>query len=294
MGAPMCGRLEKMPVVTRSDCTQIDVDEDVEVTFEGGNLDVTFNNLEIDFNSCQAPNDNNDLEAYYERITSEGKATEEELKEVQKHLVGETYCREAIDSFLDEKNLQEKPACRYGNPETCGCKDVLQADYRGDLSTTISGKECQRWDEQEPHSHNRKRQRYPNEGLVSNYCRNPDDTSGGAWCYTTDPDTRWEYCNVEICPEEVGDASTLTCGSPSLHQADYRGTLSTTKSGRTCQQWHEQTPHEHNKFKHRLRHGLSSNYCRNPSGSSGGAWCYTTDPDKRWEFCDVEDCAEDA
>merc|ERR1711971_1398920 len=52
----------------------------------------------------------------------------------------------------------------------------------------------------------------------------------------TDPDTRWEYCNVEICPEEVADASTLTCGSPSLHQADYRGTLSTTKSGRTCQQ----------------------------------------------------------
>jgi len=27
-----------------------------------------------------------------------------------------------------------------------------------------------------------------------NYCRNPDDEEKGAWCFTTDPDTRMEYC----------------------------------------------------------------------------------------------------
>ena len=27
------------------------------------------------------------------------------------------------------------------------------------------------------------------------------------------------------------------------------------------------------------------NYCRNPSSGST-IWCYTTDPVKRWEYCD--------
>ena len=36
---------------------------------------------------------------------------------------------------------------------------------------------------------------------------------------------------------------------------------------------------------------LSRNFvlCRNPDGDSG-PWCYTTDPDKRWEYCDVPVC----
>ena len=34
-----------------------------------------------------------------------------------------------------------------------------------------------------------------------NYCRNPDSVSGGPWCYTTDPNTRWEYCDIPKCCE---------------------------------------------------------------------------------------------
>ena len=34
----------------------------------------------------------------------------------------------------------------------------------------------------------------------------------------------------------------------------------------------------------------AANYCRNPEGEQG-PWCYTTDPDKLWEFCDVQQCA---
>ena len=33
------------------------------------------------------------------------------------------------------------------------------------------------------------------------------------------------------------------------------------------------------------------NHCRNPVGDSKGVWCYTTDPDKRWEHCPVPKCA---
>lgn len=35
-------------------------------------------------------------------------------------------------------------------------------------------------------------------GLDNNYCRNPDNERM-PWCYTTDPETRWEYCRVPRC-----------------------------------------------------------------------------------------------
>ena len=34
--------------------------------------------------------------------------------------------------------------------------------------------------------------------LDKNYCRNPDNERM-PWCYTTDADTRWEYCKVPSC-----------------------------------------------------------------------------------------------
>ena len=35
---------------------------------------------------------------------------------------------------------------------------------------------------------------------ASNFCRNPDNGQD-VWCYTTDPNTRWEYCDVNLCSE---------------------------------------------------------------------------------------------
>jgi hypothetical protein len=42
--------------------------------------------------------------------------------------------------------------------------------------------------------------------MPSNYCRNPDGTPGGPWCYTTDPDTRWQSCGLRTCTPEVSFA----------------------------------------------------------------------------------------
>lgn len=47
---------------------------------------------------------------------------------------------------------------------------------------------------------------------------------------------------------------------------------------------HSITPKTHPKA------DLESNYCRNPDGDKGGPWCYTTDLEKRWEHCDIQDC----
>ena len=34
------------------------------------------------------------------------------------------------------------------------------------------------------------------------------------------------------------------------------------------------------------------NYCRQPEIDGERAWCYTMDPDERWEYCDVPECHE--
>jgi len=75
--------------------------------------------------------------------------------------------------------------------------------YRGYMSVTVSGKRCQAWASQSPHTHDFTDDDMYSDGSVddaSNYCRNPDvDYDEGLWCYTTDPDTRWEACSVPVC-----------------------------------------------------------------------------------------------
>ena len=82
-------------------------------------------------------------------------------------------------------------------------------------------------------------------------------------------------------PENL-DCQTLSLPEPG---SDYVGTVSTTRSGLRCQNWQDQRPHRHNS------HSVGNhNYCRNLDFDSidapKGIWCYTTDPDIRWEFCD--------
>ena len=76
------------------------------------------------------------------------------------------------------------------------CRTTPQGrEYAGRISRTWTGKICQRWDSQIPHRH-----AYEEVGESANYCRNPDVGALAApWCFTLDPLTRWQYCDVPRC-----------------------------------------------------------------------------------------------
>lgn len=71
----------------------------------------------------------------------------------------------------------------------------------------------------------------------------------------------------------------------------YKGTQSTTQSGTSCQNWLTDFPHRRN---FNLREpNANHNYCRNPDHDSRGPWCYTTDPNKRYEYCGIPKCSSE-
>merc|ERR1719213_910891 len=68
--------------------------------------------------------------------------------------------------------------------------------------------------------------------------------------------------------------------------------MTTTSSGRTCQNWLKDKPHE-NAIGPTPTNGLGNhNYCRNPDGSEDKPWCYTLDPspEHKKETCTVPVC----
>merc|ERR1711957_644091 len=79
--------------------------------------------------------------------------------------------------------------------QTCGTAAQKQADYRGAISVTATGKTCQFWSSQTPHAQATETA-FPDKGVGDhNHCRNPDN-GDETWCYTTDLETEWEYCQV--------------------------------------------------------------------------------------------------
>jgi hypothetical protein len=92
----------------------------------------------------------------------------------------------------------------------CGSDLVRQADYKGSISTTVDGDECQAWSVQYPWRHDYHPDSMVDYGLESNYCRNPD-IDERPWCYTTNPEKEWAYCDIPFCSElqpEKEDRST--------------------------------------------------------------------------------------
>jgi len=106
--------------------------------------------------------------------------------------------------YLNDGECDEEcnnPACNW-DVDDCfhdhgECySDPKGSDYRGIVSHSISGVECQAWSQQQPQAHTYSTERYPKGGLGGhNYCRNPDGTEA-PWCYLAAHNKRWEICDV--------------------------------------------------------------------------------------------------
>ncbi|KAK7896386.1 hypothetical protein WMY93_021711 [Mugilogobius chulae] len=73
----------------------------------------------------------------------------------------------------------------------------------------------------------------------------------------------------------------------------YQGHENVTRSGIPCQAWSLQVPHQHRLSVHVIPELKDSeNFCRNPGGISERPWCFTTNPNIRWEYCGVPQCGE--
>jgi len=108
-----------------------------------------------------------------------------------------------------------------------------------------------------------------------------------------------KYCVVV----ELSDDEASKCLSMMADGREYIGDVGETLSGRTCQLWDSQSPHEHfyteiDMFPDYAKNPKKkiadvSNYCRNPSVGSllkPLPWCYTNRTDVTWEFCNIPRC----
>ncbi|XP_011474510.1 hepatocyte growth factor [Oryzias latipes] len=212
-------------------------------------------------------------------------------KKFKKSDLRENYCRNPDNSTVGPWCFTTDPRPQLRHQE-CGipqcseveCINCNGEDYRGPMDHTESGKECQRWDLDEPHKHLFHPKRYPDKGLDDNYCRNPNGRHR-PWCFTTDPNTPWEYCTIKVCetPPDSNVVETTECFQGKGE--GYRGVVDMTPTGLTCQRWDSQYPHNHSFIPEAYRcKDLRENYCRNPDGQDF-PWCFTTDPRVRTMFC---------
>jgi hypothetical protein len=90
-----------MPVVSRSNCTQIGVELLTKIVHDDGAEFTIVEHTNVDFNTCEGIDDNdNNSEANFELLVEKGIATPEELEILRRTLVGEDKCEDAINDFL--------------------------------------------------------------------------------------------------------------------------------------------------------------------------------------------------
>ncbi|CAK8675824.1 unnamed protein product [Clavelina lepadiformis] len=106
-----------------------------------------------------------------------------------------------------QHNIFHRLVARY-------CIQGPSAWYRGKRNYTESEIPCQRWDVTFPHEP----KQTPRDGGHHNYCRNPDNDLDGTWCYTVDPDVKWQLCSIPKCPD---DSKVIWTS----HDASYRGSV---------------------------------------------------------------------
>ncbi|KAF3854734.1 hypothetical protein F7725_022789 [Dissostichus mawsoni] len=197
--------------------------------------------------------------------------------------------------------------------------------YRGRRSVTVSGILCQAWASPIPHEHKFMSKTFRKKDLRENFCRNPDNSTVGPWCFTTDPsphlrhqecgipqypdkglddnycrnpdgrhrpwcfttdpNTPWEYCNIKVCETTPTSDVVETTECYQGRGEGYRGTVDVLPTGLICQRWDSQYPHNHTFIPQAYP---CKDLRENYCRNPDGRefpWCFTTDPRVRTMFC---------
>jgi len=143
------------------------------------------------------------------------------LNNVAPYHGGKWTCVESVKGVI-QKDLKNNHHTVSGNLVVKGkCYVGNGALYAGRQTRTASGKKCALWSVANIKNNNHRAKNsmnYPEANITDalNYCRNPDGDAM-PWCYTTDPNTRWEFCNISKCDNKCQGNSLSTfikgCGN---------------------------------------------------------------------------------
>nr|XP_033784785.1 prothrombin isoform X2 [Geotrypetes seraphini] len=200
-------------------------------------------------------------------------------------------------------------ACKFGKMPRPLLDNCLKGEcavdsglnYRGQISVTKSGIDCQFWVSNFPHRTTINNISHPFEDLSENYCRNPNNSTKGPWCYTRDATLKEEECAIPVCGQNWTTSPIVPKSLPPPDTEDlpceedrglyYNGTLAVTISGLKCLPWHSDMAKDLSKqYKFLPNVILVDNFCRNPDGDLEGVWCFVDHSNLTFEYCNVNYC----
>ncbi|CAG2224220.1 PLG [Mytilus edulis] len=156
-----------------------------------------------------------------------------------------------------DKGFHPQPLTLTGD-----CYHNTSTQYFGRLNYTVSGRACQNWSKNAPHVTILRPDRDADK--TTNYCRdNSYYKHGTPWCYTEDPDFRWEFCPVFKC-----NACTMLPKAKPGTTVSYNITFGVVAATYTCQSF---------------KPGVSFPHCPISTCSNGNKWL------KFNTSCSVED-----
>ncbi|XP_033724949.1 plasminogen-like [Pecten maximus] len=106
-------------------------------------------------------------------------------------------------ALTDQQPIESHPVARIVNgvytraTVSCSAADCVipSVSYEAYVTVTVSGTLCQRWDSNSPHD----TKFFQGRSDLKNWCRLPNNETTKPWCYTTDPNIRWDLCPVIDC-----------------------------------------------------------------------------------------------
>uniref|UniRef100_A0A8C4RUK6 Prothrombin n=1 Tax=Erpetoichthys calabaricus TaxID=27687 RepID=A0A8C4RUK6_ERPCA len=91
------------------------------------------------------------------------------------------------------------PVLHNSTYNTKDCLTDLGIHYEDNLSVSISGLTCLKWNSSKALELSKTKEFSSFVKLKENYCRNPDLDEEGPWCFVDHPNKTFEYCKLDFC-----------------------------------------------------------------------------------------------